>query len=47
MVSLSNCLLTHTELLLGFAVVGEYEDPAIKAAQAEAFQDMVSWLSSH
>lgn len=31
----------------GFGVVGEYEDGKIKAAQAEAFDQMLAWLKAH
>jgi len=31
----------------GFAVVGEYEDAAIKAAQATAFGQMLKWIKDH
>ena len=31
----------------GFGIVGEYEDPKIKAAQAEAFDQMLAWLQTH
>ena len=31
----------------GFAVVGEYEDPKIQAAQKEAFTQMLEWLKAH
>lgn len=31
----------------GFAVVGEYEDFKIKAAQSEAFTQMLDWLKTH
>ncbi|TPX18436.1 uncharacterized protein E0L32_011677 [Thyridium curvatum] len=31
----------------GFAVVGEYEDAAIRAAQATAFDQMLQWLKDH
>jgi hypothetical protein len=32
---------------LGFAVVGQYDDPKIKAAQELAFDQMLSWLKKH
>jgi len=38
-------LLTKVEL--GFAVVGQYDDPKIKAAQELAFDQMLSWLKKH
>ncbi|KAL2128533.1 hypothetical protein VTI74DRAFT_9047 [Chaetomium olivicolor] len=31
----------------GFAVVGEYEDPNIKIAQATAFDQMLKWINEH
>ncbi|KAL2018853.1 hypothetical protein VTK56DRAFT_342 [Thermocarpiscus australiensis] len=31
----------------GFAVVGEYDDPNIKVAQATAFDQMLKWLNEH
>ncbi|KAL2255651.1 hypothetical protein VTK26DRAFT_2943 [Humicola hyalothermophila] len=31
----------------GFAVVGEYEDPNIKIAQATAFDQMLKWIKEH
>jgi dienelactone hydrolase len=31
----------------GFGVIGEYEDVKIKAAQAEAFDQMLAWLKAH
>lgn len=31
----------------GFGVVGEYEDAKIKAAQVEAFDQMLAWLKAH
>ena len=31
----------------GFAVVGEYEDPKIREAQQEAFEQMLGWLKGH
>ncbi|KAK4241623.1 hypothetical protein C8A03DRAFT_30205 [Achaetomium macrosporum] len=31
----------------GFAVVGEYEDPNIKVAQATAFDQMLKWINEH
>ncbi|KAI9740940.1 MAG: hypothetical protein M1818_004546 [Claussenomyces sp. TS43310] len=31
----------------GFAVVGEYESPKIKAAQEQAFAQMLEWLKNH
>ncbi|KAF7544572.1 hypothetical protein G7046_g9759 [Stylonectria norvegica] len=31
----------------GFAVVGEYQDVAIKDAQAVAYQQMLEWIQSH
>ncbi|KAM5352483.1 hypothetical protein ACJ41O_005206 [Fusarium nematophilum] len=31
----------------GFAVVGEYQDTAIKDAQATAYEQMLKWLQSH
>ena len=33
--------------LVGFAVVGEYEDPKIKVAQSAAFEQMLEWLKTH
>ena len=32
---------------VGFAVVGEYEDPKIEEAQRSAFEQMVQWLKAH
>ena len=32
---------------IGFAVVGEYQDPKIKDAQKSAFEQMVTWLKAH
>ena len=32
---------------IGFAVVGEYEDPKIKEAQRSAFEQMLEWLKLH
>lgn len=34
-------------LLLGFAVVGQYEDSGIKEAQATAYDQMLSWINAH
>jgi len=31
----------------GFGVVGEYENAKIKAAQVEAFEQMLAWLKAH
>lgn len=31
----------------GFAVVGEYQDPNIKMAQATAFDQMLKWINEH
>ena len=31
----------------GFAVIGEYDDPKIQAAQEEAFEQMLEWLKAH
>ena len=31
----------------GFAVVGEYDDPKIREAQEEAFEQMLGWLKRH
>lgn len=47
--------LTHTELqglytdvrITGFAVVGEYQDEAIKQAQKQAFEVVLEWLKAH
>jgi hypothetical protein len=36
-----------TKVKLGFAVVGQYDDPKIKAAQELAFDQMLSWLKAH
>lgn len=38
---------TYSSVPHGFGVVGEYEDPKIKVAQAEAFDQMLAWLNSH
>ncbi|RKF54748.1 Hydrolase tropI [Golovinomyces cichoracearum] len=35
---------TYTGVPHGFAVVGEYEDEKVKAAQEEAFNQILSWL---
>jgi len=43
--TLPSLLLTKFEL--GFAVVGQYDDPKIKAAQELAFDQMLSWLKTH
>lgn len=32
---------------LGFAVVGDYDDPNIKMAQATAFEQMLKWINEH
>ena len=32
---------------VGFAVVGEYEDPKIQESQGRAFEQMVQWLKVH
>ena len=32
---------------VGFATVGEYEDPKIQEAQREAFEQMLAWLKAH
>lgn len=34
-------------LSVGFAVVGEYDDPKIQEAQASAFEQMIRWLKTH
>lgn len=31
----------------GFAVVGEYQDPAIQDAQATAYEQLLGWLKTH
>jgi hypothetical protein len=31
----------------GFAVVGEYQDEAIKQAQKQAFEVVLEWLKAH
>lgn len=31
----------------GFAVVGQFEDPKIQTAQAEAYEQMLTWIKSH
>jgi len=31
----------------GFAVVGHYDDPAIRLAQQQAFDQMLTWLKNH
>ena len=36
-----------TNSSLGFAVLGEYEDPKIQSAQQSAFEQMLSWLKAH
>ena len=46
----SNVIIMNSLVLtasVGFAVVGEYEDPKIKEAQSSAFEQMVQWLKSH
>jgi len=41
-------LLYETSLTqAGFAVVGEYDDPTIKMAQATAYDQMLKWLNDH
>jgi len=37
----------YSEVPHGFAVVGEYTNPKIQAAQKSAFEQMVSWLKAH
>ena len=34
-------------LSVGFAVVGEYDDPKIQEAQQSAFEQMIRWLKTH
>jgi hypothetical protein len=34
-------------LKLGFAVIGQYDDPKIKMAQELAFDQMLTWLKAH
>jgi dienelactone hydrolase len=38
---------TYSGVPHGFGVVGEYEDAKIKAAQEEAFDQMLAWLKAH
>ena len=38
---------TYSGVPHGFGVVGEYEDAKIKAAQVEAFDQMLAWLKAH
>lgn len=38
---------TYSGVPHGFGVVGEYQDATIKAAQEEAFAQMLAWLKSH
>lgn len=38
---------TYAGVPHGFGVVGEYEDAKIKAAQVEAFEQMLAWLKAH
>lgn len=38
---------TYSGVPHGFGIVGEYEDAKIKAAQAEAFDQMLAWLKAH
>lgn len=33
--------------IVGFAVVGEYDDPKIQEAQKSAFEQMIRWLKTH
>lgn len=33
--------------ITGFAVVGEYQDEAIKQAQKQAFEVVLEWLKVH
>ena len=33
--------------LIGFAVYGDYDSASIKKSQAEAFEQILSWLQSH
>ncbi|KAM6528562.1 hypothetical protein FALCPG4_009534 [Fusarium falciforme] len=39
--------LDHQLTISGFAVVGEYQDAAIKDAQATAYEQMLKWIQSH
>lgn len=36
-----------TKASSGFAIIGDYDDPNIKLAQEQAFNDMLSWLKAH
>jgi dienelactone hydrolase len=38
---------TYSGVPHGFGVVGEYQDAKIKAAQVEAFDQMLAWLKAH
>jgi hypothetical protein len=39
---------TSTDIrITGFAVVGEYQDEAIKQAQKQAFEVVLEWLKAH
>jgi dienelactone hydrolase len=37
----------YPEVPHGFAVLGDYEDDGIKAAQQTAFAQMLGWLQAH
>lgn len=39
--------MDHIDSLIGFAVVGDYQDEFIQKAQSNAFERMLSWLDSH
>lgn len=52
MVSLYTLLATPFKKIIadcqaGFAVYGDYDSPAIKEAQAAAFQQILTWLKTH
>lgn len=50
MVSLTSTKLQRplTDIYIaGFAVVGEYQDEAIKQAQKQAFEVVLEWLKAH
>ena len=38
---------TYSGVPHGFGVMGEYEDPKIKTAQAKAFDQILAWLKAH
>lgn len=46
-IRVSSLSLSSAYDVVGFAVIGEYEDTKIKEAQKEAFKQMVGWLNAH